>query len=206
MIANRILIIDNGISNISSVYNAVEILGKSSTVLEKPEKVNSLSHIILPGVGSFDRGIKKLVLNGWDDYIYSHIEKGVYFLGICLGMQLLATKGYEKGNFDGLNLIKGKVIKIEANQNIRIPHIGWNDVFINRPDPITLGISQKNPFYFVHSYVFELDNLENKIADCEYGKKFSAIINKDNIYGTQFHPEKSQKPGIKLLDNFLSLK
>jgi len=211
------VIIDYGSGNISSVYNAVKkvSLDKSCKV-----KVTSLardlkkaSHIILPGVGSFESCVTGLEKSGIkEQLIESVIEKKTPFLGICVGMQMLATKGYENGEFFGLNWVKGEVRKINTHkQKLKIPHMGWNSLkflkynsFVKKLiNKINTGNCDEINAYFVHSYNFKLKYPSEKILTTNYGEEITAMISKENIIGTQFHPEKSHYFGLAFLQTFI---
>ena len=204
----RIGIINTNTSNIQSVFNALNYLGYSNyeeISSDKPNLKNDFTHIILPGNGSFKTNIDKIRENNLDNYLVECFNKNKYFLGICVGMQILATYGYENGKFEGLNIISGNVIKIPVKKKI-LPHIGWNDVIIKKSNPLIDKSMIKNSFYFLHSYYFDLIENESLLCSTYYEKEFPVIIKKKNFYGVQFHPEKSQTDGINLVKNFLSLK
>jgi imidazole glycerol-phosphate synthase subunit HisH len=208
--SKKIVIIDYNSGNIRSVFNALESIKKDNEeilISNKISDIQSASHLILPGVGSFSDCAKGLrAIQGMIDEIKNHIKKDKPFLGICVGMQLLAEFGYEGGKNNGLNFILGDVIKINDDDNsLKIPHIGWNNLEIQSNHKILSGIAQGDHFYFVHSYHFKVQNSENIIAQVSYGSnKITAIIAQDNIIATQFHPEKSADNGLKLLQNFIN--
>jgi len=202
----KIAIIDYGMGNLSSVANAFGRIGYLASITQNPEDLCQASHVVLPGVGAFGDGMKNLRSSGWVDILEEEIrEKRKPFLGICLGMQLLATAGTEHGFHKGLNWIPGTVNRIESNDaQIRVPHVGWNDVRILKKDGLYENLGDSQVFYFVHSYVFELENKSSAISGLScHGIEFVASLEEDNIYATQFHPEKSQKIGLKLLENFV---
>ena len=200
-------IIDTGICNISSLKNTLKFLNFDFVSTNEINLLSKCKKLILPGVGTFKEGMERIKFNKFDKLIYEHISQNNHILGICLGMQLLMTSGYENGRCKGLNLIKGEVKKLKKSSNIRIPHIGWNEINIkNKKNALVKNIKNKSNFYFIHSYAVLL---EEQIYSCEtnHGKNdFSSVINKKNIYGVQFHPEKSQNKGLNLLKNFLNLK
>ena len=209
-----VLVIDAGLGNIGSVVAAMRrenCVTKRITEPIPPEETCIFTHAILPGVGSFSAGMEALESRGWVKWIsdlWCFQERPL--LGICLGMQLLASEGTEgagrKGIVTGLNLIPGKVERINCINNLVLPHVGWNDLRWNKPDDqIAKGLDDGDDMYFVHSYAFRADNHTDVIAVSEYGESFTAIIGKGNCYGVQFHPEKSQKVGRRLLRNFLEL-
>ena len=203
----KIALIDYGSGNIQSAYKALELVSnykKKISVISNSKDLLKVDKIILPGVGAFADCIKGLKsISGMIDILNEVVlEKKKPFLGICIGMQLLATKGKEKGDHDGLGWIKGKVIKIKKSKKIKIPHMGWNTVKVISKHPILKR--KKFESYFVHSYNFICKNKKNIIATCDYQQKITAIVGKENIIGTQFHPEKSQKIGLEILKNFVS--
>ena len=202
----KIALIDYGSGNLQSAYKALEFVSKCKNkifITSNSKDLLKVDKIILPGVGAFADCIKGLKsISGMIDVLNEVVlEKKKPFLGICIGMQLLATKGKEKGDHDGLGWIKGKVIKIKKNKKIKIPHMGWNTVKVISKHPILKR--KKFESYFVHSYNFICKNKKNIIATCDYQQKITAIVGKENIIGTQFHPEKSQKIGLEILKNFV---
>ena len=208
----NILIIDYQIGNVSSVINAVKKLGYKVKLSNKKDEFNKASHLILPGVGSFEAGMTNIVKSGIKDIIIDYvINKKIPILGICLGMQLFATEGSEnaKGHQNktvtkGLNLIEGEVIKLESKSE-KLPHIGWNTVNFKEKNHLNKDLDPSRDFYFVHSYCFKCKNDSEVLATTNYGSIFTSIIKKNNIYGMQFHPEKSLDKGLTLLKNFLEI-
>lgn len=203
-----VMIIDYGMGNLLSVKRAFEKCGAKVLIVENPEELNNASHIVLPGVGAFKDGMANIREKNWEPFIKEAVyEKEVPLLGICLGMQLLADKGYEIEETQGLGLIPGEIIKLSTTEReIRIPHVGWNELnIIKKDEPLLEGISDKTDFYFVHSYHFNVTESNTIITDTPYCDRFSSIVGKGLVYGVQFHPEKSQRPGFKLIQNFLNL-
>ena len=199
----KVAILDYGSGNVKSVYNILEYLGYKTNITNDQKIINEASHLILPGVGSYGACIKKIKSKIGFDLIKNQVlDKKKPFLGICVGMQVLASKGFEYGENKGLNLISGRVNKIDTSE-LPIPHVGWNEINIKKNNILLDNIPDKSDFYFVHSYKFDLNLDENIIATTNYEKEFSCIVNKNNIYGVQFHPEKSQTFGIRLLNNFV---
>lgn len=195
-------IIHYGMGNVTSVKNAFDFLNIPCKIISKASELSDVSHIILPGVGAFSQGMENLRESGFADAIYKNIlEKNKPFLGFCLGMQLLATVGYEGGETLGLNLIPGKV-SLLPNKDVLIPQIGWNDIKVTRVNSL---IKDNADFYFVHSYYFQTAEPNDTIATVDYGINFTVVVNRNNIYGTQFHPEKSQAAGLEILRNFSQL-
>ena len=201
-------IIDYGIGNLASIYNGIHSAGNDVIVSSDSEKISKSTHLILPGVGSFQKGMEGIESKGLIKILNDQVllEKKP-ILGICLGMQLFASYGLEDGYCKGLDWIKGKVEKINVDlDNIKVPHMGWNEVKIKNNNNNNL-IEQKeiNNFYFVHSYYFDCDHKENVVGKTDYGINFTSFISKENIYGVQFHPEKSSKQGLNLIKKFLKL-
>lgn len=203
----NVAIIDYDAGNLDSVARAVEECKAEPVVTSSRSDIETSSCIIMPGVGSFADGMKKIVDLGLDEILYEQvIERKIPFLGICLGMQLLASEGYEGGRTKGLGWIEGKVQKLQpGSSNERIPHIGWNNVIYDKTSSLFKDVASGKDFYFVHSYHFICKNDIDILAYTLYCGKIITAINKENIYGVQFHPEKSQKLGIKLLANFLEI-
>ena len=203
----KITIIDYGSGNVESVANAFATISESEVVISnKIADIKSANHLVLPGVGAFAdcmSGIK--AINGLSEEIRKQVltEKKP-FLGICVGMQVLASMGHENGECQGLGFINGKVEKISA-ENLKIPHMGWNELIVKPTKHAVLeGIESGEHFYFANSYHFICQNENNVLAQVEYGSKLTAIVAKENIFGVQFHPEKSGEAGLKLLKNFLN--
>lgn len=196
-------IVDYGMGNLRSVYNAVEFVGSKAKLLKTKKDFSNISHLIIPGVGAFASAMNNLSCQGLIEPIHSFVESGNPVLGICLGMQLLASIGNEPTETKGLNIIQGSVRKFEL-PNMRIPHVGWNSIELEREHYLFQGIKKGVDFYFVHSYYFVPINESDVLAYSEYGLTFPAVVSHDNVTGVQFHPEKSQKNGLKILENFCS--
>ncbi len=197
-----ITVIDLKICNIASVAWALNRLGVECWVSDNPKDLGQPDKLILPGVGSFSEASSRIKSVGWDVVLKDKVLKEkIPILGICLGMQLFASCGEEGGNSKGLDFIKAKVSHLRSSKsNLRIPHVGWNDVSFSDM-PIFDSLEDKSCFYFVHSYEMVLQE-QIKAAYCSYGVDFVAAVQKENIIGVQFHPEKSQEAGLKLLENF----
>ncbi|MDP3791537.1 MAG: imidazole glycerol phosphate synthase subunit HisH [Candidatus Omnitrophota bacterium] len=203
---SNVCIIDYGFGNVNSVYNAFKSFHDSVMVSNDAKDMEKATHLVLPGVGAFKAAIDKIKkMPTFELLEYSVLNKKKMFLGICVGMQVLADVGHEHGSCDGLGWIPGAVKRINA-PNLSLPHVGWNNIRVVRKSPLLEGMSDNTDFYYVHSYHLEPLNSEEMMASSNYGEEFAAIVNRDNIYGVQFHPEKSQKAGIMLLKNFMSLK
>jgi glutamine amidotransferase len=207
----KITIIDYGSGNLRSVFNALNLIDGQNFYLQissNPEDIKNSDKIILPGVGAFANCINSLSnITKMRDILQEEIlHKKKNFLGICVGMQLLADFGNEYETVKGLGFISGEIIKInDQDQTLKIPHIGWNEIQIKKNHDILQNIANNEHFYFVHSYHFLVKDSENIIANVNYGQNLAAIIAKDNIVATQFHPEKSGASGMKLLKNFITL-
>jgi glutamine amidotransferase len=197
----KIGIVDIGIGNIGSLKNALHCQGWDSFLISKPEDFNGITHLILPGVGAFSAAIKRLHESRLFDRIKKFASEGNPVMGICLGMQLLADFGTEGGMQPGLGLIPGRIVPIRA-LGLRLPHVGWNTAQQEQRHRLLEGIRNEVDFYFVHSYRFMAENKENILANTDYSEIFPSIVGKGNVVGAQFHPEKSQVNGLRLLDNF----
>ena len=203
MSSPSICILDYGSGNVRSVYNVLKHLGHNVKVSSNKQKIKDSSHLILPGVGSFSSAMKKIRQNLPIDCIESEvIAGGKPFLGICVGMQVLAQTGYEFDECDGLGWISGSVRKLKSN-NLSLPHVGWNDIEVEESHIIFNKLKEYRDFYYVHSYCFDTNDKANILAYTDYGERFAAVICKENIFGFQFHPEKSQRAGQLLLNNFV---
>jgi imidazole glycerol-phosphate synthase subunit HisH len=199
----RVGVIDCGISNITSVLNAFLYLGCNVKTVSKSKEVSDFTHLVLPGVGSFPKGMENLIIKGFDEAISNEVEKGKPILGLCLGMQLFAEFGEEFEPTNGLRLIEGHISKIDTGESrLRLPHIGWNKVTFKNNSVIAAGVPESSAFYFVHSYSYSNPNEPYVVGICDYSTEVVAFIEKDNIFGAQFHPEKSQANGLLLLKNF----
>ena len=190
------VIIDYGMGNLASVERAFEKLGVDVKISSREEDLRNAKSLILPGVGAFRDAIKLLDESGLSKVIKEEVAKGKYLIGICLGMQLLYDKGYEYGDYDGLGLIKGTIEYLDVK--LKVPHMGWNNLKFNKQDPILKYIKEDDYVYFVHSYYAISDNSE-LLAYSEYEKNVPAIVRKKNVYGIQFHPEKSGETGLNIL-------
>ncbi len=193
----RVLIVDYGMGNVASVKKILDFIGLDSVISNKIEDFEESDFIILPGVGSFKQGMENLINLGLVPILNSEIiDKKKPFLGICLGMQLIADLGTENGITEGLGWVKGKVIKLE-NSTYRVPHLGWNNLIIKENDFFS-SFNNKD-FYFIHSYHFDVENSNDVAAYVNYDNNYVAAVQKGNIIATQFHPEKSQKEGIAFI-------
>lgn len=207
----KIAIVDYGVGNLYSLVRAFEHFDIQANVTEDAEVLKEASAIVLPGVGSFEAGMRGLEIRELVPTIQEIAESGKPILGICLGAQLMLSEGHEFGIFKGLDIIKGKVVRFpNLDNNEKVPHIGWNTISPpkNRDWKNTVldSLDSKNSFYFVHSYILEPESEENIFSLTEYGgHTFCSMIRKENIYGCQFHPEKSGETGLKLIKNFINI-
>ena len=199
-----IRIIDYKIGNVMSIHNMFKKLGLESKVTSDLKEIREAKKLILPGVGAFDYAMSELNKNHQLKSLICKkvLEDRVPILGICLGMQLLLDSS-EEGKLGGFGFIKGTVKKISTNnKTLKVPHMGWNNIKINIKSKLTDGLNNESKFYFVHSYAVHCNNSRNVLCTTNHGGEFDSVINHQNIYGTQFHPEKSHKFGLKLLQNF----
>lgn len=203
-----ITIIDYGVGNIKAFYNIFKKISLDIKIAQKPEDLLSSTKLILPGVGHFDYAMKRFSESGMLNIVNDLVlNKNQPVLGICVGMQMLA-KTSEEGNLPGLGWIDATVNKIDSNlltQTTRLPHMGWNNVVVKKKNPLLKNLDSKSRFYFLHSYYFDPTFDDDSIAYSNYGKDFTCVVNHKNIYGVQFHPEKSHHFGIQLLKNFANI-
>lgn len=191
--------------NLGSVQNMFRYLGIPSTISGDLEVLSKAKKLLLPGVGAFDNAMIRLNQAGFREVLdQKALEEKIPILGICLGMQLL-TRGSEEGKLPGLNYIPSDTIRFPNTPGIKVPHMGWNLVVPSTPSVLTQDLPEECKFYFVHSYRVHVDEEKNSILKADYGVRFDAAIQKDNIFGAQFHPEKSHKFGMQLFTNFASL-
>ena len=195
-------IIDYKVGNLLNVSHAVNRLGYECVISDDVDVLGKCDALILPGVGAFGACMENYRKSGLGEFVENWLKEGKYILGICVGMQILFEKSYEMGEYDGLGYFKGEVVKFEAP--LKIPHMGWNELKINRTDPIMEGINDGDYVYFVHSY-HALADKDDVIAYTDYGSEVTAIVGRDNLYATQFHPEKSGDIGHKILGNYLKI-
>jgi len=207
---SEVAIVDYGINNVRSVRNAVDYCGYNPIVTHDAAAIADASHVILPGVGAFGDAMNNIRARGIDEILNRHVrEKGKPFLAVCLGMQLLARTSEEHADDDvphsGLGWFDADILRLKPNDpKLKIPHMGWNIVAKERDHPILAHIRDSDlAFYFVHSFAMRCNNQHDVVGRAEYGQPVTAIVAKDNIVATQFHPEKSQDSGIELVSNFL---
>jgi glutamine amidotransferase len=200
-----IAIIDYGMGNLRSVQKALERVGHTATITNDPAVLADARRLILPGVGAFRDAIGAIEERGLADPIRAAISGGKPFLGVCLGLQLLFDTSYEDGTYRGLGIVPGEVVRFAVPAEFKVPHMGWNQIGIRRSAPILSGIDDGDYFYFVHSY-YVVPKDESVIAlETDYSASFCSGIWRDNLFAVQFHPEKSQEAGLKLLKNFVEL-
>jgi glutamine amidotransferase len=195
-----IAIVDYGMGNLRSVEKGFLKVGVDARVVTDPKAVDDAEAVVLPGVGAFRNCMRNLKEMSLTESIVRSIQKGKPYLGICLGLQVLFTESEEFGIHKGLDILKGKVLRFQIN--LKVPHMGWNNVRIQRRPPIFDGIQDETFFYFVHSFYVSPDDNDVVATTTDYGITFASMVWKDNIFATQFHPEKSQETGLKILENF----
>jgi glutamine amidotransferase len=200
--APDVVVVDYGMGNLRSVQKALERVGCQATVTSDPGRISSAEGVVLPGVGAFRDCMANLAQAKLVDPVREAIVDGVPFLGICLGMQLLLSVSEEFGIHGGLDLIPGRVVRFPHRRDLKVPHMGWNRVHWSEQSPLFEGIPDGAFFYFVHSFYAEPDDPAVVSGWTEYGVRFCSAISKDNVFACQFHPEKSQKWGLKILENF----
>jgi glutamine amidotransferase len=229
MAQNTITMIDYGASNIRSAQKAFEFIGAAVELTDDPDVVRRASKLVLPGVGAFGSGMAGLRRHNLPEAIHEAVQRGVPFLGICVGMQLMFSEGHEMGVHQGLDLMKGKVVRFPekwlmvngklsmvneadqltinhsqlTNNHLKIPHMGWNQLEPAWENPLLEGVQMGDYAYFVHSYYCDPVEATAVLAWTDYGFPFASVVAQDNIYGLQFHPEKSQSVGLKILKNFV---
>ena len=203
---SKIVIVDYSCGNIDSVNSAITYHGFKGVVTRDPKIINNADKIILPGQGSFKIGVNNLKkYNLFDLIIPKALNDNTPILGICLGMQVLATMGFENGKENGLNLIPGNIEKMKETK-LKLPHIGWNEIEISKESPILKDIKNQTDFYFVHSYKFVCEDNDDILTTTKYEDTFVSSVCKKNIFGVQFHPEKSLTAGLQLIKNFIDIK
>ena len=200
-----IAIIDYGMGNLRSVQKGFERVGHMATITNDPHVVAKADHVVLPGVGAFADAIAELRRRDLVEPVREAIASGKPFLGICLGLQMLFDRGYEDGCHEGLGILAGEVVRFQVPPEYKVPHMGWNELSIVRRTPILAGIEEGTHFYFVHSYYVAPTDPSVIAAQASYPEPFTAMVWRDNLVATQFHPEKSQAHGLRLLKNFAEM-
>ena len=197
-----IALVDYGIGNHRSVLNAMDAVGEPALLVADPAEVVAAERVLLPGVGAFRDAIGALRERGLAQAVRDAAAAGRPVLGLCLGMQLLATRSHEFGNHEGLDLVPGTVERIETEPGLRIPHVGWNDLEVRRPDAVLADLGPEPTFYFVHSYELRPDDEAALTGVTDYGRPVTAAVSRGTVFGVQFHPEKSAADGLTLLKSF----
>ncbi len=200
-----ITIVDYQMGNLRSVQKAIERVGGEARISSDAREIANADKLILPGVGAFGDAMAEIRRRDLASPIRSFIDSGRPFLGICLGLQLLFEKGYEHGEHDGLGVLAGDVVKFDLPPTMKVPHMGWNTVKRRSDAPLLADLQDDTHFYFVHSYYVRPADPSVVALDCDYGGNFCAAVAKDNLFATQFHPEKSQSDGLQLLAAFNGL-
>ncbi|HEV3025300.1 MAG TPA: imidazole glycerol phosphate synthase subunit HisH [Pirellulales bacterium] len=200
-----IAIVDYGMGNLRSVQKGFEKVGHSATISDDPAVIARADKVVLPGVGAFPDAIGELRRRQMAGPVVAAIEAKKPFLGICLGLQLLFEVGWEGGRHEGLGVLAGEVVRFEVPPEYKVPHMGWNQLAILKPAPLLEGLADGTHVYFVHSYYVVPSDRSVIAAEASYPEPFTAMIWRDNLYATQFHPEKSQADGLRMLKNFAEL-
>ena len=198
-----IAIIDYGMGNLRSVEKAFQFLGFTARIVDNPAETTNASHLVLPGDAAFGDAMRNLNNGGWIECIEQGVQSGKPFLGICVGLQLMFEESEEMGTHKGLGLLPGKCTRFPAGE--RIPQIGWNQIDIQRETPLLDGVPTGSFFYFVHSYYVTTENTDERMATTDYGIDYTSVAGRDGLYGVQFHPEKSQDRGLRILKNFAQM-
>jgi len=200
----QIAILDYGVGNLRSVEKALERVGAEASITGDPAMIRDADGVILPGVGAFPAAIRRVRELGLDALVGERLATGVPVLGICLGLQLLFERSTELGGADGLGLVSGEVIELEA-PGLKLPHIGWEPVRWERPSELTDGLATETPFYFVHSFAVRPRDESSVLGTAAWGERFACAVARPPLYGVQFHPEKSSAAGLRLLANFADI-
>ena len=200
-----VCILDYGSGNVGSVFNALRSVTDKVLISNRISDIQDATHLILPGVGSFGAAMQKINEKIPREVVETEVfKKGKPFLGICVGLQVLAERGMEFGDHQGLGWLKGVSDKLDSHGS-PLPHIGWNNIQTVGQSPLLVGLNVNHDFYFLHTFAFRASNVQDVVATCVYGEEFSCVLSHGNIYGVQFHPEKSQRAGKILFQNFLRI-
>jgi glutamine amidotransferase len=197
-----IVIVDYGMGNLRSVQKALEKVGQAALISGDPNRIADAAKVVLPGVGAFRDAIARLHETGVVEALVDHIRAGKPFLGICLGLQLLFSKSYEDGEHAGLDVFAGEVVRFPDLPGLKVPHMGWNQLRIRRPAPMLADLPGEPAVYFVHSYYVVPKDANIIATETDYPTPFTSMIWRDNVFATQFHPEKSQRVGLGMLRSF----
>jgi imidazole glycerol-phosphate synthase subunit HisH len=202
-----IAIVDYGMANLRSVQKAFEQVGSGAQIVSQPEHLRMAEKLVLPGVGAFADAVRHLRKSGMAQPILEHIDRGRPFLGICLGLQMLFDVGYEDGEHEGLGVLRGKCVRFDVDETLglKVPHMGWNQLYVQTSSPLMKGLSPGANVYFVHSYHAVPEDESVVATTTDYGRPFVSSVWRENIMATQFHPEKSQKVGLQILRNYAEL-
>lgn len=198
-------VIDYGMGNLRSVINAMKEIGSPAELFTEADRVMGFDRIILPGVGAFQEAMENLRSMGMVEALNAHVEAGKPLLGICLGMQLICRESSEDGQHEGLGWIDASVAHFPTGEGLKVPHMGWNAIEICHENPVVGGIKSGADVYFVHSYYVDCADKQHEVGSTEHGIRFASVIARENVYGMQFHPEKSQHVGMQLLRNFANV-
>jgi glutamine amidotransferase len=201
-----ICIVDYGLANLRSVQKALERVGAAAIISGDPNRVAEADKVVLPGVGAFRDAIRGLHAAHLAEPILAHLRRGKPFFGICLGLQLLFTRSFEDGEYAGLDVLPGAVVRFTPTDGLKIPHMGWNQLRVRRPAPLLAGLPADPSVYFVHSYYVVPRDESVIAAEADYPTPFTAAVWQGNLFATQFHPEKSQRVGLALLHNFVTMR
>ncbi len=202
---STIVIVDYGMANLRSVQKALETIGAPAEISGDPNRIAAADKLVLPGVGAFRDAIARLNDTGLADPIRDHVRRGKPFFGICLGLQLLFTRSFEDGEHEGLKIFDGDVVRFKNVPDLKVPHMGWNQLRVKAAAPHLAGLPAKAAVYFVHSYYVAPKDRSLIATETDYPTPFTSAIWRDNVFATQFHPEKSQQVGLAMLANFARL-
>jgi len=200
-----IAIIDYQMGNLRSVQKGFEKIGQEAQIVSDPQQLKRATKVVLPGVGAFGDAMKELTQRGFVDPLREWLEQDRPFLGICLGLQLLFDRSFEGGEHRGLGVLAGEVLRFDVPAPLKVPHMGWNELQLQKPAPILEGINSGDHLYFVHSYYVAPEDPEVVAVEADYGGPFCAMVWRGQLFATQFHPEKSQQVGLQILENFSRL-
>ena len=205
-----IAIIDYNVGNLHNLKNALDYQGLPNRIVREAHELAGADHIVLPGVGAFRPAMEQLRKAGMEAVVRERVAAGVPFLGVCVGLQLLFDESEEDGLHEGLGLLRGRIVRFKGadaqGQRLKVPQIGWNQVAWQQADPLLEGIADRSYFYFVHSFYAAVHDPADALGLAEYGERFAAVVRHGNVWGVQFHPEKSQNAGLRLLKNFATLR